>query len=330
VSTYGERNYASSRGHATATSIPNGAWTVVPYDTPQYEDGIAWESGASSLYRIPVDGYYQDDAAGCLAAHATGYRSFSIYQNSTPKASTSVAPSGSITGMVASVTVKCIAGDYITGRIWHNAGVALAMAGTTNNNFLTVTKVPAPVVNGAAASGVWGVGNLAPAKVGTDDLTGREIYIDQKGQLRSAPLRLDTPHISKNKTISQNLTTASTWYTVIFEEDMQPPVGITYSGGIFTVPEDGIYHLDVHLLCGGVAATATRMAVTVTNPSEAAVNYGNPAWNGQGNSMMNYSRAIRMKAGATVNIQAWAGATGQNVTGSSVNYSTMSLAKIAP
>ena len=58
---------------------------------------------------------------------------------------------------------------------------------TRGDNWINITKVPAPVMNGAAASGVWGVGELAKYAGSLADTVGREVYIDAKGQLRAKP-----------------------------------------------------------------------------------------------------------------------------------------------
>lgn len=170
-----ERPYASSRGHVTATSIPNGTWTPIPFDTNQYEDGIAWDAGGTR-YLIPADGYYQIDAGGCLAQNTTGYRALAIYQNSTPKSAVQVQPNAAAsTGMGTSVTLKCVAGDYITTRIWHSAGAALAMSGGANNNFMAITKVPATI----------------PASNG---IIGERIYASSRGQQSGYSLASSTSH----------------------------------------------------------------------------------------------------------------------------------------
>jgi len=284
-------------------------------------------------FTIPVAGFYQVDLMVTYAgSNTTGVRGAMLTINGNGNSSSVVPPASGVQVCTVTVgaTLFCDAGNVLRGAAYQTSGAALALSGNAAYTRMTVHKVPAPVINGAAASGVWGAAPLVPAKAGTDDLAGEVIYIDSKGQLRGAPPRLDTPHCARNKTTTQNLTAASTYYTVIFEDEDTPSVGITYSGGVFTVPEDGIYQLDLNLLGAGSATPQMRVSITTTNPSEGAVNRGQPAWNNTGNSMLGFGRSFRMKAGATLTISAWANATGQGITGSSANYSTMSLTKIAP
>ncbi len=182
VSTYGEKNYASSRTSSTATSIPNAVATAVPMEVSLYEDGIPWNGNE---FVIPVAGYYKIDATLSYAFHATGSRYIMLWVNGAQKLSMASATSSGTTTVNASDTVKLAAGDTVSVRAYHTAGAALGIGNNLNYNRLSIAKVPAPVINGAAASGIWGVGRLAPALVGTNDLAGGEVYIDSRGQIRS-------------------------------------------------------------------------------------------------------------------------------------------------
>ena len=186
VSTYGERNYASGRRNAAAQSIPSSTWTIVTLDTETYTDGISWDSG--NQFTIPVDGYYEIDGGVQFAGNATGYRGVGLYLSASQMYSTTLPANGtSGASVAASGTVKASAGQNITLRCWQNSGGNLALSTGVTATWLTVTKVPAPVINGAAASGVWGVAPLETSLYGTDSLIGREVYIDSKGQLRAKP-----------------------------------------------------------------------------------------------------------------------------------------------
>jgi hypothetical protein len=92
-------------------------------------------------------------------------------------------------GVQIARTVLFAAGDAVQIMVTQSSGTTLNAMGNTGYNWVNITKVPAPVVNGAAASGVWGAAPLdAPSwATGTTDLMGREVYIDSKGQLRGKP-----------------------------------------------------------------------------------------------------------------------------------------------
>jgi hypothetical protein len=191
VSTYGEQNYAASRRQAAAVSCTHATITPVPWDTEDFTDGIAFAGG---IFTVPVAGYYQVSAKVGWDSNATGYRRLRILQNGSSAGAgyNFVSPGASTPTNTLSRVLKCAAGDTIQTQIDQNSGSTLGTAAGVANSSIDIVKVPAPVVNGAAASGVWGVGNLAPALVGTDPLKGREIYIDSRGQLRSKPDAADT------------------------------------------------------------------------------------------------------------------------------------------
>jgi hypothetical protein len=83
----------------------------------------------------------------------------------------------------ANGTILLSAGDVVRGCAYQTSGAALTLHNSGSYTRINVTKVPAPVINGAAASGVWGAGGL----VGSNSLVGDEIYIDTNGQLRVSP-----------------------------------------------------------------------------------------------------------------------------------------------
>ena len=185
VSTYGERNYSTTRGHAAATSIPNATSTIVPFDTASIDDGIPFDG---SGFVVPVDGFYDVEAVLTYAAsNTTGARYLLIATNGSSQFSSAASPAAAaaVSSTLAG-TLKLTAGQRIEIRAYQTSGVAVALSGNAAYNRVSVTKVPAPVINGAAASGVWGVGPLAG--FGSNDLLGREIYIDSNGQLRSKPV----------------------------------------------------------------------------------------------------------------------------------------------
>lgn len=182
VSTYGERNYMGSRRHNAATSIPNLTFTPVPFDTVGPLEGLTWNGTG---FVCPVAGYYEVDVNITYASNATGQRYAGIGVNGTV-VHTTIEPAGTgLIGVQASATILCAAGDVISGQAYQASGAALALYGNYNYNHLTVHKVPAPVVNGAAASGVWGTAPLDT--YGSNDLVGREVYIDSMAQLRARP-----------------------------------------------------------------------------------------------------------------------------------------------
>jgi hypothetical protein len=186
VSTYGERNYAAFRKSAAAQSIPNATITTVLWEIEEVNDGITYDGAGG--FTVPVSGYYDISAAVHLGTNTTSYRTIQIYVNGVQQALVQIGPSPSGgASPTISKSMLLTADDVVTIRVSQGTGAALSTAGGAPYGWVSITKVPAPVINGAAASGVWGVGNLTPAKVGANDLAGREIYIDSKGQLRAEP-----------------------------------------------------------------------------------------------------------------------------------------------
>jgi hypothetical protein len=190
--TFGERNYVAARGHAAATSIPHaGSGTVVPFDTLVLEDGITSSAG---LFTVPVAGYYSVDVVLTYAwVNMTGVRSALIFVNSAQGASVAGSPIQSQASSVSgSQTVLCAAGDVISVRAYQSSGAALALSGNQNYNRVSIAKVPAPVVNGSAASGVWGVGPWLDKMGPLASTLGNDIYVDSNGQLRARPGIINT------------------------------------------------------------------------------------------------------------------------------------------
>ena len=191
VSTYGEQNYALSARHAAVLSIPNNAnGTIIPFDTIDYADGLSLAAG---IFTAPVAGYYQISAKAGFESNTAGFRRIRFITGSSsavPGLEYSTPSAGAFLASVSMVrTLKMAAGDTLSVQVDHNAGVSLNLGSGVGYTSLDITKVPAPVINGAAASGVWGVSPLSETTqyAGGGALLGREIYIDPNGQLRAKP-----------------------------------------------------------------------------------------------------------------------------------------------
>jgi len=185
VSTYGERNYSALRRHAAALSVPTSTQVGVPWDTTENDGGIPWDG---AKFTVPVAGYYQITTTLNFSPHASGYRQIRLMINGATIQAISQPSSQAVYGHPVTLTKTQLlaAGDTISINVQQTSGVTLTLNPAVADNWISITKVPAPVINGAAASGVWGVGPLAG--LGADDLIGREIYIDSKGQLRTKPI----------------------------------------------------------------------------------------------------------------------------------------------
>jgi hypothetical protein len=184
---YGEQIYSAARFHNAGTSIPNGAFTNIPFDTLAYEDNLVWSGTPNFNFLITVAGYYQVDATLTFAtSNTTGVRTTAIFLNAGSVAISAATPVASnVTSSSVATTVKCNVGDYITVRAYQSSGAAVALTTSPGYNKVSVTKVPGPVVPAPAASGTWG---SAPLDIyGADSLVGREIYIDSEGRLRVKP-----------------------------------------------------------------------------------------------------------------------------------------------
>jgi len=319
VSTYGERNYVALRRHITATSLTNNAVTPIPLDTPDYADGLTWSTDG---FLVPVTGYYQVDGMVTYLQNATGTRYALILLDggsclsSAQPANVAATMSVSVSGMIFAT-----AGQKISLGAQQTSGANLSLYGNTFYTWMSIAKVPAPVINGAAASGVWGAGPLAG--LGSNDLVGREIYIDSKGQLRAKP-EVVQPRTSRRKGTNQALI-ASTWANITFDVDVETNTSIPYSSGVFTIPTDGVYQINVQALLGGlVAGTQQRVRILIDAPAVAEqVVYCVATGEAQ-----QLSKSHRLVAGQTITVQAWASAAG-NVTGSTVPYTVIDITRVS-
>ena len=262
---------------------------------------------------------------------------------------------------------------------------------------------------GLSPSGTW---DISPLDIyGTDDLIGREVYIDSNGQLRAKPDLVPThlvadlgstyptglsifyltaalsgpwppagataatvvttkststtqygvtqwcysatagttrawvrtgtnvawnawlevatsapaPRTLRRKSTSQALTTASTYYTITFDVDGANGTGIGYSGGVFTVPEAGVYLINPLVLVQGSGAPTIRVRIIA-----AGLNLGEETViGGSGNNTFTQSRSIRLAAGETIYLEAQSTLTGFSVTGSTPAYTMIDITRIS-
>lgn len=189
----GEKVYAIAARQTTGQIISNNTnGTPVLFDTVDYtEGGIAYNQ-ATGQFTVPVAGYYQVNTKVHWPASATGRRRIRIGLDGSsgiPGIKTDLpAASGDSVVYGYSRVVKCNAGSVIIVGVDHTAGADMAIGSYTS---VDITKVPAPVVPGRAASGIWGAAPLD--KFGADTYQGQAIYVDANGQLRAEPLTIPDP-----------------------------------------------------------------------------------------------------------------------------------------
>lgn len=185
----GEKNYYNSRAHAAALSVPNITLTPVPFDTLVFEDGITWDA-PNNCFVAPVTGYYSVAAVLTYATNATGQRYLIITVNGAAVFSSALpAVSSGASSSPLGTTLRLVAGDKVVINAYQSSGGALALSANSTYNRASIVKVPAPVVPGRAASGLWGA---PPLDIfGSDSLVGRDTYVDSNGQLRTVPTTFD-------------------------------------------------------------------------------------------------------------------------------------------
>jgi hypothetical protein len=134
-------------------------------------------------------------------------------------------------------------------------------------------------------------------------------------------------HISRAKTTSQTMATASTYYTITYdvEEAGNVPGDITYAAGIFTFPSGGVYHLDVgiHFQISTVANlalspmfNASRMALFTLNLTQ--------------NGSLGLSRVWHFNPGDTFSMQAQSSLANTIAYGAGTKYSFIDITRIGP
>jgi hypothetical protein len=104
-------------------------------------------------------------------------------------------------------------------------------------------------------------------------------------------------HYAGYKTTPQSMPTANTWYTATFENIEASEGGITYAGGVFTVPVAGQYAINFGSHIQGTTSTSTvntnfvKNGATLADTSSGAVGT-NKSWQ--------LSRTVRCAAGDTL------------------------------
>jgi hypothetical protein len=270
----GERNYATVRRQAAAVSCPNSTQTDMPWDTIDSDNGIPFSAG---VFTIPVAGYYDVEAAFNFVANATGYRQIRVLINSATNATSSnnasTATAGTAVGFAR--TFILAAGDTVMVRVQQNSGAALSTDGNPVSNYVSIVKVPAPAVNGAAASGVWGVAPLDTATYGSNSLVGREVYVDSAGQLRSRPDQdagwVDIP-ISAGFAASTDKPQLRRVGSVIYGRGAWSSTGLVVnaSNTVGTIPVD-LRPAGSVVIAGGSATGSVTTPATVIFPSTGGI-----------------------------------------------------------
>lgn len=121
-----------------------------------------------------------------------------------------------------------------------------------------------------------------------------------------------SPHYSAYKSAAQSMPTANTWYTATFENIDANEGGITYSGGVFTVPIAGKYQVNFASHIQNTTATSSVTTALVKSGVEvASYSYGttntNKSW------LM--SKLIKCAAGDTLLARCRSNIAGTNMYG---------------
>lgn len=120
------------------------------------------------------------------------------------------------------------------------------------------------------------------------------------------------PHFAAYKSAAQAMAVANTWYTATFENTEVNEGGITYSGGVFTVPTAGKYQVNFSTHIQNTTATATvTTSLVKTGVEVASYSYGavgsNKSWH--------MNRAIKCAAGDTLYARCRTNIAGTNMYG---------------
>lgn len=128
---------------SASVSIPSAAWTILAFDSENYDVGMMHDPLANTRITIPTSGAgpYLVIAAITFASNATGNRGVRIQKNGAGEVvrDLEAAPSaGSVTTVDASDVLLLNPGDYIEIAAWQNSGSALNALGGTDRTYCTV------------------------------------------------------------------------------------------------------------------------------------------------------------------------------------------------
>ena len=165
---------------------------------------------------------------------------------------------------------------------------------------------------------------------GTDgQVLTKQSATDGDALWESLPAAPAVPSISRRKDTPQTLTTASTYYTITWEALERPDVGITYSGGVFTFTEAGLYQVNVTQHFSPITANPQfRLAFTVNG-----LVYLYQVGGGVSSTLsqsVSLARVWRFEVGDTLAIQAYSTNANQAAYGGASRYSVIDITKIAP
>ena len=135
--------------------------------------------------------------------------------------------------------------------------------------------------------------------------------------------------VARRKDPSQTLVTASTYYTLTYEALETPDVGITYSGGVFTFTEAGIYQVNATQHFSSISANPQLRLAFMVN----GVIYLYQVSGGVSSSLsqsVSLNRSWRFAIGDTLQIQGFSTNANQQAYGGSSRYSVIDITKIAP
>lgn len=122
-------------------SIPNAAWTAVPFTTERWDTANLHDNVTNpSRITIPVggDGKYLFEASVDYANNNTGQRSAALYKNGAffGYFGYGVSPAQGEIILTSTIIADAVAGDYFELAVYQTSGVALnALAGTTGTSF---------------------------------------------------------------------------------------------------------------------------------------------------------------------------------------------------
>jgi hypothetical protein len=133
----------------------------------------------------------------------------------------------------------------------------------------------------------------------------------------------NTARAERYKNVAQTATAAATYYTITYEIEEQPAIGITYLNGLFTVASAGMYQVNVtqHFQLTGTA----RLNITKDGTTE--IELIAPINN---SGSLATSKMCTCNAGSTISIRAQSSVAGGTIYGSSARYSTIDITLTAP
>lgn len=132
---------------ATAQSIPDSVFTIIDFNTKDYDTHSAVTTGGSWKYTAQVPGKYQISGTCNTASNTigTGQWVLGIFKNNTEVSRIgSVGINNGNMSLAGSATIDLIAGDFVDIRLFQSNGVSRSLNAASALNWISIERLSGP------------------------------------------------------------------------------------------------------------------------------------------------------------------------------------------